>query len=262
MLTSPKRKRDSPYSAGVAFDPTTQPSLLDPAVPDSPRRKVTRQFQDLRLGKDELSSLGRENDGQHHDSRQVSADVKGVLGHLKADTPLGQGTEGVVVEQSRIESSRADAERTGLDDVLTTSTCSITEEARPSAKGTVPAKAHKKMPSPRRKQKLRTRRKPPSETEQVDNLQLLTWQDHEITGHEVTDPDDDGEGMNGIGFIPTPAIVHARTEKRKQQIQMYKNREANEARRLRSERRRAGEAKRSGADESEIRRVRFAESKD
>jgi hypothetical protein len=41
----------------------------------------------------------------------------------------------------------------------------------------------------------------------------LTWHDDEITGHNSSDPDDDGEGINGIGFKPTPAMAYARTEK-------------------------------------------------
>jgi hypothetical protein len=88
----------------------------------------------------------------------------------------------------------------------------------------------------------------------------LTWHDDEITGHLGTDPDDDGEGINGIGFKPTPAMAYARTEKRRQQMQEYKNREAREARSKRSERRRASEVSKSSREEQETaRRVRFLE---
>ncbi|KAF2207366.1 hypothetical protein CERZMDRAFT_102460 [Cercospora zeae-maydis SCOH1-5] len=66
----------------------------------------------------------------------------------------------------------------------------------------------------------------------------LTWQDSEITGHEITSPDDDGEGINGIGFRPTPAIAYARSQKRRQQVEGWKAREAREARQKRLERRR------------------------
>lgn len=68
----------------------------------------------------------------------------------------------------------------------------------------------------------------------------LTWHDSEITGHQPDDPHDDGYGINGIGFRPTPAIAYARSQKRAQQILEWKNREAREARQKRSERRRAG----------------------
>lgn len=88
----------------------------------------------------------------------------------------------------------------------------------------------------------------------------LTWHDEEITGHNPDDPDDDGEGINGIGFKPTPAMAYARTEKRRQQMLEYKNREAREARAKRSERRRASEVSKSSREEEETaRRVRFLE---
>jgi hypothetical protein len=88
----------------------------------------------------------------------------------------------------------------------------------------------------------------------------LTWHDNEITGHNPDDPDDDGEGINGIGFKPTPAMAYARTEKRRQQMLEYKNREAREARAKRSERRRASEVSKSSREEEETaRRVRFLE---
>jgi hypothetical protein len=74
-------------------------------------------------------------------------------------------------------------------------------------------------------------------------LSALTWQDSEITGHLAdpsTDPDDDGTGLNGIGFKPTPALAYARSQKRRQQLNEWKLRETREARAKRSERRRRG----------------------
>ncbi|KAL4739498.1 hypothetical protein BDV11DRAFT_116840 [Aspergillus similis] len=66
---------------------------------------------------------------------------------------------------------------------------------------------------------------------------LLAWNDSEITGHNPTDPDDDGYGINGIGFKPTAAIAWARSRKRQKQVAEWKNREAREARERRRERR-------------------------
>lgn len=74
-------------------------------------------------------------------------------------------------------------------------------------------------------------------------LSTLTWKDSEITGHLAdpsTDPDDDGTGINGIGFRPTPALAYARSQKRRQQISEWKARETREARAKRNERRRRG----------------------
>ena len=63
------------------------------------------------------------------------------------------------------------------------------------------------------------------------------WHDSEITGHNPNDPNDDGYGINGIGFRPTPALAWSRSQRRKQQLTDLKNREAREARQQRSERR-------------------------
>lgn len=88
----------------------------------------------------------------------------------------------------------------------------------------------------------------------------LTWHDDEITGHNPTDPDDDGEGINGIGFRPTAAEAYQRAQKRRQQMAEYRNREARDARKLRSERRRGSEMSKSSKEEQETaRRVRFLE---
>ncbi|KAL8686744.1 MAG: hypothetical protein Q9224_005352 [Gallowayella concinna] len=66
----------------------------------------------------------------------------------------------------------------------------------------------------------------------------LWWADTEITGHDPKDPTDDGYGINGVGFLPTPAMASARAERRKRQVAEWKSREAREARQRRSEARR------------------------
>lgn len=86
----------------------------------------------------------------------------------------------------------------------------------------------------------------------------MTWQDSEITGHEIdASIDDDGEGINGIGFRPTPAIAQARTQKRKQQVHAWRAREAREARQRRFEKRQGCSVDASAGDESQRRVVRF-----
>jgi hypothetical protein len=80
------------------------------------------------------------------------------------------------------------------------------------------------------------RRSPPLDGNPEDNP--LTWHESEITGHDPNDPNDDGYGVNGIGYKPTPAQAWARSQRRKQQLAEYKSREAREARQRRSERRR------------------------
>ncbi|KAI1007360.1 hypothetical protein K3495_g857 [Podosphaera aphanis] len=84
--------------------------------------------------------------------------------------------------------------------------------------------------------------------------------DNEASYYDLTDPEDDGEGINGIGFRPTPAEADARMQKRKRQILDYRIRESREARRLRCERRSLNECttERSKVPER-ARRVRFLE---
>lgn len=89
----------------------------------------------------------------------------------------------------------------------------------------------------------------------------LTWHDDEITGHDPSDPEDDGEGINGIGFKPTAAEAYARTQIRKKAMAEYKHREAQEARKIRSERRRGADKEKAAKEaETAARKVRFMES--
>lgn len=109
----------------------------------------------------------------------------------------------------------------------------------------------------------------------IDPLRAsLTWQDDEITVYDPEDSDDDGTGINGIGFKPTPAIAYARAMRRRQQLAEYRKREEREARARRSLRRRGagpGEAATAAAlmgmpsaakkrGKVEQRRVRFLDS--
>ncbi|ORY68249.1 uncharacterized protein BCR38DRAFT_406193 [Pseudomassariella vexata] len=66
----------------------------------------------------------------------------------------------------------------------------------------------------------------------------LTWHEDEITVYDSEDKDDDGTGLNGIGFKPTPAVAYARAQKRRQQLSDYRKREESEARARRNQRRR------------------------
>ncbi|EEA20780.1 hypothetical protein TMatcc_000771 [Talaromyces marneffei ATCC 18224] len=83
--------------------------------------------------------------------------------------------------------------------------------------------------------KSRRKKSPPPDESVI--LDSLTWDDSEITGHNPTDPNDDGYGINGIGFKPTAAIAWARSQQRQKQVTEWKNREAREAREKRRERR-------------------------
>ncbi|KAJ0322221.1 hypothetical protein COL5a_008829 [Colletotrichum fioriniae] len=92
----------------------------------------------------------------------------------------------------------------------------------------------------------------------------LTWKEEEITIYDPEDKDDDGTGINGVGFMPTAAMAYARTQKRRLQLAEYKKREESEARARRSQRRRGSGAglasKPSSGSGSGVRKVRFTES--
>ena len=112
---------------------------------------------------------------------------------------------------------------------------------------------------------------PPPSTKMSRSPPLLSptlwWHDEEITGHNPNDPTDDGYGINGIGFLPTPAIASARAERRKKQVAEWKNREAREARQKRGDRRRrrdlesgpSGGSTNHEKRANESRKVRFLE---
>jgi hypothetical protein len=77
----------------------------------------------------------------------------------------------------------------------------------------------------------------PTSSPTTEPSEKLHWQPAEITGHLLLDdPDDDGEGINGIGFKPTAAMARARADKRRRQLAEWKTREDREAREARMRR--------------------------
>lgn len=127
----------------------------------------------------------------------------------------------------------------GSKDRFTTPTSSPIKKKAASS----PRKKRNPMSSPKMR---KPRLSPPLTSSQTEDP--FTWHDFEITGHNPTDPNDDGYGINGIGFKPTPAIAWARTEKRRKQIAEWRNREAREAREKRKE-------KRDGVDSDKMRTI-------
>ena len=99
------------------------------------------------------------------------------------------------------------------------------------------------------------------EAEIVDPVRAaLTWHDDEITVYDPDDEDDDGTGINGVGFKPTPAMAHARAMKRRQQMAEYRKREESDARMKRSQRRKGDGEPSTRIDKASARRVRFSEA--
>ncbi|KAI1443216.1 hypothetical protein F5Y02DRAFT_225905 [Annulohypoxylon stygium] len=88
----------------------------------------------------------------------------------------------------------------------------------------------------------------------------LTWHEDEITVYDPEDKDDDGTGINGIGFKPTPAIAYARAQKRRQQLADYRKREESEARARRNQRRRQQLGNAAQLERRHMARVRFSDA--
>lgn len=75
----------------------------------------------------------------------------------------------------------------------------------------------------------------------------LTWHEDEITIYDPDDADDDGTGIDGVGFKPTAAMAHARVMKRRQQLAEYKRREESDARARRTQKRRGATQSQRGS---------------
>jgi len=120
-----------------------------------------------------------------------------------------------------------------------------------SSSSAVPtAKLPRRKLSPKPKRKRKKSPSPPSihsiPSDPSEEEDLFTWHDHEITGHLMQDADDDGYGINGIGFRPTAALAYARSQRRKQQVEEWRARESKDARQMRSQRRRKVDGESSG----------------
>ncbi|GAD96818.1 hypothetical protein PVAR5_5483 [Paecilomyces variotii No. 5] len=128
-----------------------------------------------------------------------------------------------------------------------------------SSTNSTPSRSPRKKRPIKQPMKPRSRRKSPPLTGNAGE-DPLTWHDSEITGHEPNDPNDDGYGINGIGFKPTAAIAWARSQKRQKQVSDWKNREAREERERRRERREgmSRENTGNGPERTVQKRVKFS----
>lgn len=230
---SPKRKRDHLHPAPVPL--LTTALTLRPAAPPPPRRPHTPPRPIRPTPTPPLAGDG--------DSPRTSA-----VAHQLRDMDLGGTADADHVRHKKAKlnticvdsgASLNTAADTARDPPSPASTREVPETPQASQPRMLPdiaafaqptafvSTAHSVSPH-------RSRSPPPSP---------LTWKDSEITGHVAgpdTDPDDDGTGLNGIGFRPTPALAYARAQKRRQQLSEWKLRETREARAKRSQRRQRG----------------------
>lgn len=228
---SPKRKRDVVEETEDNTPPASPTSTVSVAsYPElkllegeelgrcSPRTAVAGRFKELAIQEDAPHSIPI---AQWHDSPGSAAENTGPsrqaedLQLLLQNSPLKTDQAGIFTGHDLNE------EHVTQDQTFPT-TQSSDGSSRNKVKAVSPAKGRRK-------------KSPPPDENGI--LESLTWDDSEITGHDPTDPNDDGYGVNGIGFRPTAAIAWARSQQRQKQVAEWKNREAREAREKRRERR-------------------------
>ncbi|KAL9625566.1 MAG: hypothetical protein Q9160_000279 [Pyrenula sp. 1 TL-2023] len=245
MYNSPKRRRDA--SDSVRSSPTFSPDLSRGGAtlpeypfppPDgrlsfgkdrSPQSAVASQLKDLDLREPVVRQLAFFNDGGRARKRfaQMSTS-ENFEDATPSCTPVNDVTPGSDTELMNMSTLPESSHAQGT---LSDHNHTRTDEEGP------PQEPPEILTSIRERPRARNG-SPTLDGDPEDNP--LTWHESEITGHNPADPSDDGYGINGIGFKPTAAIAWARSQRRKQQVAEYKNREAREARQRRSERRRAG----------------------
>ncbi|KAJ4290912.1 hypothetical protein N0V90_010108 [Kalmusia sp. IMI 367209] len=266
---SPKRKRDQPPPIpllNTALRPVSTPPRGSPTLngSDSPRNAVADQLQGMSLTSIAAIPMcplsPTENtvhkkpklDMERTDSGTSLAEhLEG--GHVKA-LQDAETKDTVVAKALRFDGGEIPETPQAYTQPRIVS--DFAAFARPTAFVSSPAHmtthktktSHQSSTAKGTASQPRQRQKSPSPP-----LSALTWQDSEITGHladPTKDPDDDGTGLNGIGFRPTPAIAYVRAQKRRQQILDWKAREARDARAKRSERRRRGIGGRSSREQT------------
>jgi hypothetical protein len=257
---SPKRKRDQPPPIpllNTALRPASTPPRGSPSPSsgaDSPRNAVADQLRGMTLiatsaipmspltptddvirKKPKLAEMG-EDSGTSSDEQTADQKPDSVKKDHKLDT---------IAVLHKTDPAMEVPETPQSQPRILTDIASFTQ---PTAFVSSPGPASIKQQSTKTGQKSRTQNRSSSHPRPLNRSpspppSALTWHDSEITGHLAdpsTDPDDDGTGLNGIGFRPTPAIAYARSQRRRQQLNEWKARETREARAKRHDRRRRG----------------------
>ncbi|RAK99869.1 uncharacterized protein BO80DRAFT_494563 [Aspergillus ibericus CBS 121593] len=247
-LESPKRKRASSEELDYCSPPASPtssvslPSLQETRVREaedwgrySPRAVVASRLGQLAIRGDQFSTS----------PIPYGADPSAQSGNWLSAYDEPQGTHDVPETNPSMEGSPSPGGIAEIAESIRPRDGDKRSPALPSKKRSTPSPRKKRIPSTT--SKMRTGRASPPLTGKTAE-DPLTWHDSEITGHNPTDPTDDGYGMNGIGFKPTAAMAWARSQRRQKQVAEWKNREAREARERRRERR-------DGADFDKIRTI-------
>ncbi|KFY26146.1 hypothetical protein V491_01440 [Pseudogymnoascus sp. VKM F-3775] len=244
----------------------------------TPRSRVAHSFGQLEIegtgGVSRLDLLGTfgpsklDNSKTGNQIKPAQNEFKEVPETPQASSSTILGPTGAIGFDTKgaLDSQHSTVIFTGTNSTNTPTTLSTTLPSRPSHKQSAsppspdpPPQQFSPAPSP----PVTPTRSPPQEPAS------LHWEESEITGHNPSDPEDDGEGINGVGFKPSAAIARARSERRRKQLADYKSREDKEARDARAKRaalrrRRESEGAAAKTDENQVsekeRRVRFSEA--
>jgi hypothetical protein len=258
--SSPKRKREQPPPIpllNTALRPASTPPPRESPAPssgaDSPRNAVADQLRGMTIAAtsaipmspltptDDVIRKKPKLDEMRMDS-SICLDKHAATSKMQAQR---KGSElDTIAVLHRLDPAREIPETPQSQPRILTDIASFAQPtAFVSSPGPASLKQSTKNSQKSRAQSLSSSHLRPLNRSPSPPPSALTWHDNEITGHLVnpsTDPDDDGTGLNGIGFRPTPAIAYARSQKRRQQLNEWKARETREARAKRHDRRRRG----------------------
>ncbi|WEW60496.1 hypothetical protein PRK78_005983 [Emydomyces testavorans] len=242
----PKRKRDE-----VDHDPQSVSST--PSTPSRPAMSIPEI-----LSPDEVS-VGRSSPQVAMTGQLKSLDIHGNA--INIDDPT-EGQHQAMDGQSPIHQGLAETPRRKSQSNSRSPTIATPTKSAKKRGPKTPTRENDSSGSPSRspstpQRGAQSRRKsPPLTTQPEENP--LTWHDSEITGYDPTDPNDDGYGLNGVGFRPTAAVAWNRAQRRKKQITEWKYREEREERDKRRERRDGIVPERDKEDEGgDRKRVKF-----
>ncbi|KAK1590179.1 uncharacterized protein LY79DRAFT_555300 [Colletotrichum navitas] len=300
---TPKRKRDEDFPLSPIFTTSSFSFQLPDAKSDdegsgSPHSKVVHKFRGLALNGGGGGGGGvaqqQKRDGPYDPTREdrqggynddpFASRKRAKVPELDMKDAEADAAEPVVIPDPEIKSDPVPAAKFMSATVDTDTTAEeILQPIAMTAAATNLQRPHSLMdrlhdskskgrrragtpPLKDRKGKVAQAQDEDREMKIVDPVRAaLTWKEEEITIYDPEDEDDDGTGINGVGFMPTAAMAYARTQKRRLQLAEYKKREESEARARRNQRRRGSAAGLGSGNSSSgrgggVRKVRFTEA--
>jgi hypothetical protein len=246
--SSPKRKRSGSVdpataAASVEFAPrlnspkttATCKSSHGLQTPDSPRTSVATKFSNLQI--EELSTPFPVLEFGVAEKTKKKAKVEVLGDHsIHTTTPLTESSDNKYSLKNNGRAQEPKNSRTPNFLIETDHTTDDVDKTQRLQDNTIvsedPMSASKIPHIVTEKPQARKR------GSRLPKINDLFWHESEITGYTMTDSDDDGTGLNGIGFRPTPTIANLRERQRRDRIKEWKALEARKEREKRNLRRR------------------------